>query len=122
MRTSFHHRVWCSRTSSGVGVGVASLMSHPQYDPWLDDWSHLPDNGAIVPLHPLSRLCDVSLVDLSQEFDSSVLARVLAKGRSTGAGFSEVFIEDKRNMGASLDDGKVEAVNSSRDSGAGIHS
>ena len=62
----------------------------------------------------------MSLVDLSQEFDSSVLARVLAKGRSTGAGFSEVFIEDKRNMGASLDDGKVEAVNSSRDSGAGI--
>ena len=120
MRTSFHHRVWCSRTSSGVGVGVASLMSLPQYDPWIDDLSHLPDNGAIVPLHPLSRLCDVSLVDLSQEFDSSVLARVLAKGRSTGAGFSEVFIEDKRNMGASLDDGKVEAVNSSRDSGAGI--
>ena len=62
----------------------------------------------------------MSLVDLSQEFDSSVLSRVLSKGRSTGAGFSEVFIEDKRNMGASLDDGKVEAVNSSRDSGAGI--
>ena len=47
-------------------------------------------------------------------------ARVLAKGRSTGAGFSEVFIEDKRSMGAGLDDGRVEQVSSGRDSGAGI--
>jgi TldD protein len=62
----------------------------------------------------------VSLIDLSHEFDSSVLSRVLAKGRSTGAGFSEVFIEDKRSMGASLDDGLVEQVSSGRDSGAGI--
>ncbi|MEI8286920.1 MAG: TldD/PmbA family protein [Actinomycetes bacterium] len=59
-------------------------------------------------------------MDMSQEFDSAVLARVLAKGRSTGAGFSEIFIEDKRTMGASLDDGKVEQVSSGRDSGAGI--
>ena len=62
----------------------------------------------------------MSLIDLSHEFDSSVLSRVLAKGRSTGAGFSEVFIEDKRSMGASLDDGLVEQVSSGRDSGAGI--
>lgn len=69
---------------------------------------------------PISRLATVSLIDLSQEFDTSVLERVLAKGRSTGAGFSEIFIEDKRSMGASLDDGKVEQVSNSRDSGAGI--
>jgi TldD protein len=62
----------------------------------------------------------MSLVDLSHEFDTSVLARVLAKGKSTGAGFSEIFIEDKRSMGASLDDGRVEQVSSGRDSGAGI--
>ena len=62
----------------------------------------------------------MSLIDLSQEFDSTVLSRVLAKGRSTGAGFSEVFIEDKRSMGAGLDDGRVEQVSSGRDSGAGI--
>ena len=62
----------------------------------------------------------MSLIDLSHEFDSSVLARVLAKGRATGAGFSEVFIEDKRSMGAGLDDGVVEQVSSGRDSGAGI--
>ena len=58
--------------------------------------------------------------DLAQEFDPAVLARVLAKGRSTGAGFSEVFIEDKRSVGAGLDDGRVEQVSSGRDSGAGI--
>jgi len=62
----------------------------------------------------------MSIVDLSHEFDTSVLARVLAKGKSTGAGFSEIFIEDKRSMGASLDDGRVEQVSSGRDSGAGI--
>jgi TldD protein len=62
----------------------------------------------------------MSLVDLSHEFDTSVLARVLVKGKSTGAGFSEIFIEDKRSMGASLDDGRVEQVSSGRDSGAGI--
>jgi TldD protein len=62
----------------------------------------------------------MTLVDLSHEFDSAVLARVLAKGKSTGAGFSEIFIEDKRSMGASLDDGRVEQVSSGRDSGAGI--
>ena len=62
----------------------------------------------------------MSLVDLSHDIDTSVLQRVLAKGRSTGAGFSEVFIEDKRAMGAGLDDGKVEAVSNTRSSGAGI--
>lgn len=62
----------------------------------------------------------MSLIDLSHDFDTSVLERVLAKGKSTGAGFSEIFIEDKRSMGASLDDGKVEQVSNGRDSGAGI--
>ncbi|MEY4081258.1 MAG: hypothetical protein RL430_1688 [Actinomycetota bacterium] len=58
--------------------------------------------------------------DLATEFDQGMLARVLEKGRSTGAGFSEIFIEDRRNVSASLDDGKVEAVSSGRDFGAGI--
>ena len=49
-----------------------------------------------------------------------VLSRVLARGRSTGADFSEVFVEDKRSTSASLDDGKVEQVSSGRDRGAGI--
>ena len=58
--------------------------------------------------------------DLSSEFDPEMLARVLARGRSTGAGFSEIFIEDRRNTSASLDDGKVENVSSLREFGAGI--
>ena len=49
-----------------------------------------------------------------------VLERVLAAGRSTGAEFSEVYVEDKRSTSAGLDDGKVEQVTSGRDRGAGI--
>jgi TldD protein len=49
-----------------------------------------------------------------------VIARVLAKGRSTGADFAEVYIEDKRSTSAGLDDNKVEQVTSGRDRGAGI--
>jgi TldD protein len=62
----------------------------------------------------------VSIQSLSSEFDPAVLERVLVAGRSTGASFAEVFIEDKRSMGASLDDGRVEQVTSGRDRGAGI--
>jgi len=93
--------VW-RRGGSGIGHGGHYLRS-----------------AGLAP-HAVSRIEKVSLIDLSLEFDSSVLSRVLAKGRSTGAGFSEVFIEDKRSMGASLDDGLVEQVSSGRDSGAGI--
>ncbi|MFM9138307.1 MAG: PmbA/TldA family metallopeptidase, partial [Actinomycetota bacterium] len=52
--------------------------------------------------------------------DPDVIARVLAKGRSTGAEFAEIFVEDKRSTTAGLDDNKVEQVNSGRDRGAGI--
>ena len=52
--------------------------------------------------------------------DPDVVARVLAKGRSTGAEFAEIFVEDKRSTSAGLDDNKVEQVNSGRDRGAGI--
>ena len=52
--------------------------------------------------------------------DPDVIARVLAKGRSTGAEFAEIFVEDKRSTSAGLDDNKVEQVNSGRDRGAGI--
>lgn len=48
------------------------------------------------------------------------IEKVLAKGCSTGAGFSEVFIEDKRSTSAGLDDGRVEQVTTGRDRGAGI--
>ena len=52
--------------------------------------------------------------------DPDVVSRVLAKGRSTGAEFAEIFVEDKRSTSAGLDDNKVEQVNSGRDRGAGI--
>jgi len=52
--------------------------------------------------------------------EADVIAKVLAKGRSTGAEFSEIYIEDKRSTSAGLDDGKVEQVTSGRDRGAGI--
>ena len=52
--------------------------------------------------------------------DPDVISRVLAKGRSTGAEFAEIFVEDKRSTSAGLDDNKVEQVNSGRDRGAGI--
>jgi TldD protein len=52
--------------------------------------------------------------------EADVIAKVLAKGRATGAEFSEIYIEDKRSTSAGLDDGKVEQVTSGRDRGAGI--
>ena len=52
--------------------------------------------------------------------DPEVVSRVLAKGRSTGAEFAEIFVEDKRSTSAGMDDNKVEQVNSGRDRGAGI--
>ncbi len=52
--------------------------------------------------------------------EADVLARVLSKGRSTGAEFAEIYIEDKHSTSAGLDDGKVEQVTSGRDRGAGI--
>lgn len=61
-----------------------------------------------------------SLISLAPLVDSEVLAKVLAKGRSTGAEFAEIYIEDKRSTSAGLDDGKVEQVTSGRDRGAGI--
>ncbi len=52
--------------------------------------------------------------------EADVLSRVLSKGRSTGAEFAEIYIEDKRSTSAGLDDGRVEQVTSGRDRGAGI--
>ena len=62
----------------------------------------------------------MSLRTDSPLIEPDVIARVLAKGRSTGAEFSEIYVEDKRSTSAGLDDGKVEQVTSGRDRGAGI--
>ena len=52
--------------------------------------------------------------------DHDVLERVLATALRGGAGFAEVYGEDKRSTAAGLDDGRVEQVTSGRDRGAGI--
>lgn len=52
--------------------------------------------------------------------DESVVERALAVALRHGAGFAEVFVEDKRSTGISLDDGRVEELSSGRDRGAGV--
>ena len=123
------------RDIGAVDVGAAETVTGERVDPveGAHDERLLPPMRAMLPLGGRRRrrgsahgdttllgFTIVSLVDLSQEFDSGLLARVLEKGRSTGAAFSEIFIEDKRSVSAGLDDGRVEAVNSSRSFGAGI--
>jgi len=52
--------------------------------------------------------------------DSDVLDRVLNEARCHGAGFAEVYAEDRRNTGVAFDDGRVDGVSSGRDRGAGV--
>ncbi len=49
-----------------------------------------------------------------------VMERVLGSALRTGGDFAEVFVEDRQAGSATLDDGKVEELSSSRDRGAGI--
>ena len=52
--------------------------------------------------------------------EEPTLERVLARALRTGGEFAEVFVEDKQNGSATLDDGRVEQLSSGRDRGAGI--
>ena len=52
--------------------------------------------------------------------ESEVIESVIGAGLAGGADFAEVFVEDRRACSATLDDGKVEELTSSRDRGAGI--
>jgi TldD protein len=52
--------------------------------------------------------------------DQDIVERTLSAALSTGAGFAEIYAEDKRNTSLGLDDGRVEQVSSGRDRGAGI--
>ena len=52
--------------------------------------------------------------------EEAVLSRVLRTALMTGGDFAEVFAEDRRTSGATLDDGKVEELTSGRERGAGI--
>jgi TldD protein len=52
--------------------------------------------------------------------EESVLQRVLSAALGTGGEFAEVFVEDRRNAGARLDDGRIEEFTAGRERGAGI--
>jgi TldD protein len=57
---------------------------------------------------------------VSRVIDQDIVERTLSTALSTGAGFAEIYAEDKRNTSLGLDDGRVEQVSSGRDRGAGI--
>jgi TldD protein len=52
--------------------------------------------------------------------DRDAVERTLARALGRGGDFAEVFVEDRRTTGISLDDGRVEELSSGRDRGAGI--
>lgn len=52
--------------------------------------------------------------------DESVLQQTLRRALAHGGDFAEVFAEDRRSTGATFDEGKVEALRSGRERGAGV--
>jgi len=52
--------------------------------------------------------------------DQDLVQATLDVALSTGGEFAEVFVEDRGSMAATLDDGRIEELTSSRDRGAGI--
>ncbi len=52
--------------------------------------------------------------------DTDLIERVLTTARGDGAEFAEIFVEDVRSEGITLDDGRIENLATSRDRGAGI--
>ena len=52
--------------------------------------------------------------------EPAIVERVLGAALGRGGEFAEIFIEDRRSTGISLDDRKVEELSSGRDRGAGI--
>ncbi len=52
--------------------------------------------------------------------DRDLIDRTLSAALFKGGDFAEVFVEDRRAIGAGFDDGKVEELSSGRDRGAGI--
>src|SRR5471032_1416118 len=52
--------------------------------------------------------------------DPDAVQRALSVALRSGGEFAEVFVEDRRSTGISLDDRRVEELSSGRDRGAGI--
>src|SRR5580704_16105386 len=57
---------------------------------------------------------------MTQLVDPDAVKRALNVALKNGGDFAEVFVEDRRSTGISLDDRKVEELSSGRDRGAGI--
>ncbi len=57
---------------------------------------------------------------VEQLVGTDVLERVLARALRSGGEFAEVFAEDRRSTGISLDDRRIEELSSGHDRGAGI--
>src|SRR5580700_10244370 len=52
--------------------------------------------------------------------EPSAIERALGVAMNRGGEFAEVFVEDRRSTGISLDDRRIEELSSGRDRGAGI--
>jgi TldD protein len=59
-------------------------------------------------------------VDLRDALDEATLNRVLGAALAAGADFAEIFAEDAARSSVHFDDGRIEALASSRDVGVGI--
>ncbi len=70
--------------------------------------------GTLNPFHPRTATAEETLID------QTTIETVLTAGLDRGADFAEVFVEDRRSVSASFDDGRVEDLTSGRDRGAGI--
>src|SRR4029079_10935860 len=63
---------------------------------------------------------DAGVRRLRLVIDQEVIARTLGVALRTGAGFAEIYAEDKRSTSVGLDDGRIEQVTSGRERGAGM--
>ena len=59
---------------------------------------------------------------LSSLLDRELIQETLAEAISNGGEWAEVFVEDRQNASADFDEGRVEAMVSSRDLGDGRRS
>lgn len=62
----------------------------------------------------------MSVTPLSPLLDRDLIQDTLFEAMSNGGEWAEVFVEDRQNASADFDEGRVEAMASSRDLGAGI--
>jgi len=62
----------------------------------------------------------VSMKSVSPLLDTNLVQDALSEAMSNGGEWAEIFVEDRQSASADFDEGRVEAMVSSRDLGAGI--